>query len=789
MKKIILILTLILVANLSYGQIVAWSMVPPAQPTNTAGNEVTLDATTLDLNLNMSTLRRGSGINPSSLARSFSSSSYTAGGTITDAITNNEYIEFDISAAPTYQVSLSTLDVNFRRSNQGPTTFLWTYSTDGSSFTNLGSQITYTVNGGGGTAQTQIDLSSVTDIQNVPSGTTITFRLYAWGAVSGSGTFAIGRLDGNELSIGGSVTLNPCSGSTVTWTSGGWVPASGPTINTPVVIADNYDTNTNGSFNACTLTVNAGVNLNVANSRFIVVENDVTINGELFVQSQGNFVQNNDTATFTDNSTNGVRVVKGKTFPRKFSYTYWSSPIVDETIEQVFSTVQGDRRFSFNAANFVDVQQEVGNTGVFNPGSDDIDDNGDDWQIASGTMQPGVGYAAIASQFGPVFPRTESFTFIGEFNNGTIQVPLINNSGGAYNDWNFIGNPYPGAIDADQFLSVNSALVGALYFWDQATPESDTSGGSQGQNFSVDDYATYNGTMGIGARAGSGAQPNGFVASCQGFFVEALAAGNVTFNNSMRAASNNNSQFFKNTSSKDDSSSSSNNKLWVNLTTDNGVFSQIGVGYVTGATDFSDGAFYDAKRIVSSGNAAILYSIIENDNDKYAIQGKATSSLNTDEIIKLGFNTSIDIATSYTLSIARLEGDFLSNKNIYLRDLLTNTVHNLSDSDYSFTSEVGEFNERFEIAFNASSLSNDTFGVDTNTIKIVQLDSNNVKFTTETSNFTSITIHDLFGRTLYKLDANSNDETYNLSVLKSSVYIATIELANGTALSKKFIKK
>jgi hypothetical protein len=157
--------------------------------------------------------------------------------------------------------------------------------------------------------------------------------------------------------------------------------------------------------------------------------------------------------------------------------------------------------------------------------------------------------------------------------------------------------------------------------------------------------------------------------------------------------------------------------------------------------------------------------------------------------VKLGFKTTIDVATIYTLSIAQLEGDFLSNNTIYLKDKLTNTVHNLSNDDYSFTSEVGEFNERFEIAFNAASLSNDAFALNNNAVKIVQLDNNNVKFTTETSTFKSITVFDLLGRALQTFNGDSNNETYNLSTLKNSVYIANIELQNGVTLSKKFIKK
>ncbi|MCB0434133.1 MAG: hypothetical protein KDD18_14490, partial [Mangrovimonas sp.] len=83
-------------------------------------------------------------------------------------------------------------------------------------------------------------------------------------------------------------------------------------------------------------------------------------------------------------------------------------------------------------------------------------------------------------------------------------------------------------------------------------------------------------------------------------------------------------------------------------------------------------------------------------------------SLNLDEVIPLGFSTTINVPTTYTLSIAQLEGDFLTTNTIYLKDNLLNLYHNLSASDYSFTSEAGEFNARFEIVFQDNSLSVDT---------------------------------------------------------------------------------
>lgn len=592
-------------------------------------------------------------------------------------------------------------------------------------------------------------------------------------------------------------TLAPCAGGAVTWDGAAWDNAGvGPDISTPVILNGAYNTSVNGgSFSACSLTVNTG-RLTVADGDYVEVQNDVTVNGQLWVETQGNFVQNNDSASFTDNTTNAndLQVTKSKTMQRLLSYTYWSSPVVGETIEQTFGGTISYRRFRFEAANFVDMLEEIGNTGTFlnNPGVDDLDDDGNDWVLASGAMQPGIGYTAVASEFGPAFPRTEDFFFRGPFNNGVISIPLVNNSGELYNDWNFIGNPYPSAIDADQFFSVNAGIVDAIYLWDQATPESSNAGGSQTDNFSVDDYAMLNSSGGVGARGGTGSIPNGSVASGQGFFVEALASSNVTFNNSMRMIGTiDNTQFFRGSNAKvSGSNNNTANKLWVNLTSDNGVFNQILLSYVEGATSANDGSRYDAKRILSSGSPSILYTNINNDTGKFAIQGKSPSNLTEAEIISLGFKTSIDIATLYTLSISQFQGNFFNNRPIYLKDNLLNKTHDLSVSDYTFTSEVGEFNDRFEIAFSAQALSNDAFNVEAGTLRIVTLDNDLVQFTVpKDSSIASVTIFDMLGRQLYSLKGQNNSETYKLSKLNSSIFIAKVGLTDGTIITKKAIKK
>jgi uncharacterized membrane protein len=793
-KTFSLFIALFCGVNFGFGQIVAWEM------DGNLGNEITVDATTLAANLNTSTLIRGSGLNAPAIPAqdAFSSTNFTLNGTQENTLTNDDFLQFQVSAITGYQVSINSLNANFRRSLNGPNEFIWSYSLDGATFIDIETAFLFTNTADTGAAQAPINLSVIPALQNVVSGTAITFRLYGWGATDRRGTFSIGRLTGNDLSLGVTVAVAPPCPTTVTWNGSAWTP-SAPTLTTAAVINGDYDTATFGSFSACSLTVNTGFELNIndvnnggLSNTYVEVENDVVADGGILVNSQANFIQNNDNATFTDNSGGLVVLSKDKTSQRWYSYTYWGSPVENENIEGALGPAPADRRFTFIAANFVDNDTEIGNTNTFTAGTPDgLDDNSNDWvNTPTGPMVPGVGYAATAGEFAPFFPITETFNFFGKFNNGEILVPLVSNSGGAYEDWNLVGNPYPCAINAIDFLTLNSSLIGVIYLWDQSTPPSSTTGGGQNSNFSADDYAMINGSGGIAATSNPLNTPNSFIPSGQGFFVDASSAGNLTFNNSLRAITNNNGQFFKKTKTKSKASNSSANKLWVNLTSDNGVFNQILVSYINGATNANDGDFYDAPRSLSSVNNTSLYSVIENDNSKFAIQAKATSSLNEDEIINLGFKTTITVPTLYKLSVAQLEGAFLTSNTLFLVDTLLNKVHDLSASDYTFTSAVGEFNSRFSIAFTNKALSVNDVLLNTNALKIVDLQDDFVQFNTS-SNLTikSVNIYDLLGRQLYQFKGENTSETYRLAHLNNSVYMAKVTLSNGAVVTKKAVKK
>ncbi|GAA4233463.1 hypothetical protein GCM10022291_10480 [Postechiella marina] len=581
----------------------------------------------------------------------------------------------------------------------------------------------------------------------------------------------------------GSHTTDCCIYAT-TWSSGAW--SSGPpTLNTIVTIDDNFNTSSGGlqtNFSACTLIVNAGATLTVGNGNFVEVQNSVTVNGNLFVETQGNFVQNDDSGTFTVGASGTARVNKQTASKSNwYYYTYWSSPVVGETIGSVFANVDADRRFSFNAANFVDTD------------NDDIDDNADAWTIenAGALMVPGVGYAATESQF--FMGGSGTAAFEGAFNTGNVDVTIDLNVANAGLNWNFIGNPYPSALDFIAFQAANASILdGVAYFWAQASPPEAVNDGNEVLNFNLNDYAVF--TVGTGGTAGgSGPAPSGFVGSGQGFFIPALNSGVATFTNAMRMADvTSNSQFFKSGNTKKSVEDKSlENKLWVNLTSDNGVFNQILVGYVNGATNSNDGMSYDAPKLITQDFAAALYSKMEGDDTHYTIQGKDLNSINLNEVIKVGFASNIEVATLFKLSIDHLQGDFLTSNSVYLKDNLLNKTHNLSEGDYTFTSEVGEFNERFEIVFNTdNTLSTNQEEINTNKFTIVDVDDNKVQFNTNSNlDIKSISVFDLLGRQLYNLKGENTSETYTLSNLKNTVYIAKIELSNGVVITKKAIKK
>ena len=558
------------------------------------------------------------------------------------------------------------------------------------------------------------------------------------------------------------------NGSTIDWSNGA------PTTGMIAVLDEDYNTSSNGNIDACNLLIYPGRTLVVSNSTYVRVVNNVLNNGVLTVQTHGSFVQDGDdgaAGTFTNSGAGTSNVLKSTTVfndavSGDYNYTYWSSPVFGSMINTVFPNPVGSRRYYFAGEFFLDSFAEIGNDNNPMAGQDDIDDDDNDWVFASGQqMTVGRGYAvtAVTNPF-PGSNYTDSANFIGDFNSGNVNFTVYrNDSEPNDNNWNFTGNPYASAISADDFILGNvylaapvggfpanplGVLDGALFLWSQSIPANAGTNGNENYNFNQSDYAVINLT---GETAGnSGVQPTRFIPSGQGFFVSysddanttgvgPIFSNTITFKNSMRMAdTSSNDQFFgieENTMSFNGDTSNNlpieSNKLWIDLTSDNGVFNQILIGYVDGATDGFDGMKFDAVKNLSSNLYSSLYSLIDDSGKVYTIQGKAPESLTLDEVIPLGFSTIILEPTLYNLSISQLEGDFFSANTIYVKDYHMDITHNLTESDYTFTSDVGEFNNRFEIVFTEDALSLGESELNGNDLSIIELSNGDVMFESE----------------------------------------------------------
>lgn len=709
----------------------------PITDTNPSLDNPYINGQTVNPNIIASGIGRGAGI-----VGNIGLNRYNARGWNTALFDNTAYFEFTLTPNAGYDIDFVSFVYTGQASATGPTNILIRSSIDG--FTgNIGVPL---INGA------TIDLTAAA-YQGL--NTPITFRIYAWGASTGLGTYSI-----NDFTFNGLVTMG-CSPVT-TW-NGVWAPAL-PDNTYSVVIDAPYNTTTDGgSFDACSLTVNADLSIN--GTDYIQVTNDITINNaDITVATEANLVQISDASSVTLVGT-GTGIVQKTTTPLQayYSYTYWSSPFVNETIREAGSgmdLVPANRIFQYDAANFEDVAP-----------TDGFDDNSDDWAIASGVMQPGRGYAAFAQNNGMGFPQTQTYNFDGEFNNGIITTPITVSLGAGDPNWNLLGNPYPSGISADDFIANNPDLEGTIYLWTHNLPPDVGNLGPSQLNFSVDDYASYNfmGGTGTGSPSASGsATPTGIIASGQGFFIEANTAGTATFNNSMRVTTGND-DFFR-----------TMDRLWLNLENDYGAFSQILIGFVEEATNGVD-RLYDGKRL-EAGSFISFFSLIEDEH--YAIQGR--EALTKEEIVPLGIKNLVEGESEYIISIDSVEG-LLEKSEILLLDKEFNVKHDLNSGAYRFNSEQGTFNDRFELLLNTE-LPNNTAEEE---LIITRNQDNSLTFmTTNESVIQNIQVFDILGRLLY--DKNFSEEekpnSIKLNKLQQTIFIAKTTLENGKILTKKGLK-
>ncbi|MFY8090488.1 MAG: glycosyl hydrolase [Chitinophagaceae bacterium] len=153
-----------------------------------------LAPTTLDSRITATQpLTAASGITgPFSLAGYWGGLSWS-NSTASVAISDNKFLSFKLQAASGKTVSYTLIDeVNIRVNTNGPNQFQFQYQINNGSFVNIATRSIPTVTSLTTATLSQIDLSGITALQNIPSTSTVTFRLIPFGATT-TNSFAIGN--------------------------------------------------------------------------------------------------------------------------------------------------------------------------------------------------------------------------------------------------------------------------------------------------------------------------------------------------------------------------------------------------------------------------------------------------------------------------------------------------------------------------------------------------------------------------------------------------------------------
>ncbi|AZQ44272.1 LamG-like jellyroll fold domain-containing protein [Nonlabens ponticola] len=384
----------------------------------------------------------------------------------------------------------------------------------------------------------------------------------------------------------------------------------------------------------------------------------------------------------------------------------------------------------------------------------------------------------------------QNYTFVGTPNNGDITLPISNGS-----DY-LIGNPYPSAIDAHQFLQDNPDLDGTVYFWEHWGGNSHTLKEYQGG------YSTYNLSGGVGnatlgtshplVNSGGVAVkvPKRYIPVAQGFFVTGTSDGTITFNNSQRqfeTEGSGNSIFTaapgsgQVTASEYHDTSDSRAKIRLGFNSPNKIHRQLLLTVDSSAT-----AGYDR------GYDGLMYGEQYDDmswvveNEKYVIQG--IDDLKDDTVLPL----QIKLRDAGPISIVIDElSNFPVDQDIYIYDNKTGVYSNLRDEEFTVDYLYGgKHTDRFFLVFEEqSTLSNDDVDDLTVGLQVYKPASQShivVKNNTGLG-INQVRLTNMLGQQVAQWEADNQQlqQQFNYSGLSTGNYIVSVVMQDDSVSSHK----
>ena len=359
---------------------------------------------------------------------------------------------------------------------------------------------------------------------------------------------------------------------------------------------------------------------------------------------------------------------------------------------------------------------------------------------------------------------------------GDFTYPLAHSSTGL--GFNLVGNPYPSNVDLQVLYSYNSSQIEPDFrFWDNKA--NDNGGQQHGAGYNGRAYARYNAVSNIGNEAGyylntshpiiGSKKPNKILKVGQGMMVQALGSGkSLSWNNApdVKTVDNAGSVFFGKTSP--------DNRYWLTMKTPENLILTAAFTYIPELSN----AFEKGDSKVTSGESDSFYSMTS-DAEKVVIN--ARSIFNPDDVVPLG--TTHYAAGSYTISLGDHEGIFANGQNVYLKDKELNIVTNLSEGPYSFTSNSGQFTNRFEIVY-LPQTTLDVTGFNKESVQIYR-DGEDFVVKASTKNIKDVELYEMSGKLIFKKSSATREVRINAAQLANGIYMVKAYLENGEVTTKK----
>jgi len=456
----------------------------------------------------------------------------------------------------------------------------------------------------------------------------------------------------------------------------------------------------------------SGTTLIIENNALNVVGN-LTLNGnsKIDLEGESQLIQSTG-STF---SGSGTIEIDQQGEGNKYRYNYWSMPVYTDTdgIMGKHTTIFATLRDGTNPSSPAPITfNNSGYDGATSPFTLSTywmykyANSGGGYSAWDQVRSTGKVYAGQGfTMKGPGAPGSpaQNYVFVGKPNNGIIELTVAKN-----NDY-LVGNPYPSALDAYQFLDDNSptgtaSITGTIYFWEHYGGNTHNLAGYQAG------YATLTKSGGVQASAfpglGGGISAKGApkrdIPVGQAFFVvgEAVDGGQIQFNNGQRVfvKEGATSIFMK----------SSNTKSKTENTRGADLRPKFRIGFDAPKISHRQLLLTIDERAtpaVDWGYDAEIYEVFVDDmywmlnNKKYVIQ--ATNEVGLNSEVPLGIQLSKTGMVTVKIDALENVDDDIS---VYLKDKLTGETFNMRDKPVQLNLTAGKYADRFVLVFKTQKL-------------------------------------------------------------------------------------